>query len=224
MRDPRALAVLTLLLCSSLVNSQLSSVDEAIVRAMRGLGFQALYSEARAEGTLVGRPADDAGRLLFVSGTGLSEVERDALLLVLLIRSRDNAGTRVRLRTILFDRVGLVSDWSLIAELLSPSSIDSANASLLRGVHLELARRILLALESSQLGEVLGVAGYEPAAIALASSVGETAGRSAPASPASDLVLAETLREIGRLSRDTDVVAAVSRAARELLMQTPESR
>lgn len=217
MREPRAFAVLTLFLCSGLVDAQLTNVDEAVVRAMRGLGFQALYSEARAEGTLVGFSADEAGRLLFVSATGLGVAERDALLLVLLIRSRDNPETRDRLRMILVDRVDLISDWSLIAELLSPPTIDGAHAVLLRGVHIEIARRIVRALETSQPGGGRPVAGYQSAALALATSVRETDRYSPAASPASDLVLAETLREIGRLSRDAAVVAAINRTAQELL-------
>ncbi len=213
----RVLSVLTLFLCSSFVGAQPSSSDEVIVRAIRSLGFPALYSEARTEGTIMGLPADAAGRILFASGTGLGDVEREALLLALLLRTRDDPLIRERLRAVLLFRVTSVSDWSLLAEILSPPATDVVDSATLRRAHLELARRILIALEGAMPGTRYSPAGYEPAALALANSARANHPDTAAASRISDLLLAETFREIGRLGRNRDVVEALDLAARELL-------
>lgn len=216
MRHPLVFSVLTLFLCSISVGAQPSSTDEAFGRAIRSLGFHALYSEARSEGTLIGLPGDAAGRLLFASGIGLGDTEREALLLVLLVHAREEPSVRERLRAVLFSRIARVSDWSLLAELLSPPATDFADTATLRRVHLEVARRILIALEGSSGENRYAAAGYEPAAVALANSA--RAHDSDPqASHTYDLVLAETFREIVRLSRSPDVVEALDLAARELL-------
>ncbi|MFW6313637.1 MAG: hypothetical protein ACOC2N_07115 [Spirochaetota bacterium] len=209
--------VLMLFFGAGLAIAEYPVADTTMVRAMRSHGFATLYAEARREGTLIGLPADEAGRLLFASATGLDEAERDALLLALLLRNRDDSPTRERLRAVVLRRIELVCEWSLIAELLSPPAIGSVEVETLRRVHLELARRLSLALEASPGGPDRSVAGYEPAAIALANSARELAEMHSATSLASDLVLAETFRAVGRLSRNPDVVAALNLAARELL-------
>jgi len=226
MRTIAVIMLLSLVLLRPTLAAQTVPREELIARAVRARGFATVYGDVDADGTLLGLSAGEAVSTLFRDDTGLTPLERDAVLLILLARSRTSPSGHAELARLLESRIDRIHDWSLVAEVLSPSGPDGPVGE--ATVLIEVAERILAEL---RLERGPGP-GYERAAVALARRVeasrppraeaGAAGATGAPGAAgatgrSADLALAETLREIARRSRDADVVAAARRAARRIL-------
>jgi len=229
MRRPVLLTLLLLVLLEPSLVAQPVPRQDLVAAAIRARGFATVYGGVDAVGTLFGLSAGEAVSTLFRDDTGLTPPERDAVLLLLLVRSRTSPPGSTEVARLLEPRIGRIDDWSLIAEVLAAPRAREAVAgdpddpAATPGAYgqdlvacLEVAERILDELRA----EAGPRPGYERAVIALSARV--EASRlpedgAAAAGDAAGLALAETLRAIARLSRDPDVVSSARAAARRIL-------
>ena len=194
--------------------------DDMLAAVMRASGFSELHEEIALTGSVYMRPVTDVARVLFDHRIGLAAHERDALLLALL-NYADRMEPRVEraVTFVVLDRLALVDDWTLIAEILERTDADdfggreSTEAALML---LSVGERMLREIE-----ERPGV-GHARAARALGSAVGTRAASIAAGPAGIAVVLAETLRSIARMLRDEQGVRALRDASRALLVRRTE--
>ena len=205
------------LLLGSIVPHWQEALADAVAlqldRVVRARGFSSLYEEIAATGTFLGLPPAEVVPTLFRSSSGLSAQEREALLMRQLLESDTAPHHRAELAGVLFARIGSISDWSLVAMILTlhHQTADAAEVPP-TDVYLDLSERLVDAVVTG----AAGTTGYEVAALALASVVRRDAAEIAEI-PGVTIALSESFRTVARASRDADVVAALLRSARALL-------